>query len=480
MRKNQPTGTKYLPRCHPESERLKRELLCFKLGLPAIGRGFHLIPFRTQKLSRVPFPAVLRSSAARTRESWQPISASLIVYLDLAKLYYQPQIVLKRCDKEMINPLAQSPIFTNQFGIGSGDPVLTILSLLSYLFIFVFIFYGQRIQMYVMIREVENSLFKLKLMKEEGRKTAVETIKEIGKPTTDPSSKVDRYLDYFTISPQNMDPAGIVNKLDHILDVRDQRMKDEVKLMAPASDEVQVYNLENTLEAAMALNFIYKVVRHYYLQGKKTLSLYTIMQLQMILPMVMKEAEAYASALKAFAYGQPIGDGAGPLIAARIMHGQEVHKIPKDCVYAEVPFENRTALVMKAEGPGGNVGKPGEAVQYLLEEYKGKVTAVVMIDAGLKLEGEALGEIAEGIGAAIGGPGVDQFKIEEAVVEQKIPLYAVIIKEDIGDAVSMMRKEISDAADKAIERIREVIKERTQEGAHVVIVGVGYTIGVGQ
>jgi hypothetical protein len=380
----------------------------------------------------------------------------------------------------MINPLAQSSISTNQFGIGSGDPILTILSLLSYLFIFVFIFYGQRIQMYVMIREVENSLFKLKLMKEEGRKTAVETIKEIGKPTTDPSSKVDRYLEYFTISPQNMDPAGIVNKLDHLLDVRDERMKDEVKLMAPASDEVQVYNLENTLEAAMALNYIYKVVRHYYLQGKKTLSLYTIMQLQMILPLVMKEAEAYASALKAFAYGQPIGDGAGPLIAAKLMHGYPVRELPKDCVFAEVPFENRTALVMKAKGPGGNVGKPGDAVQALVEEYKDKIKAVVMIDAGLKLEGEALGEIAEGIGAAIGGPGVDQFKIEEAIVAQKIPLYAVIVKEDIGDAVSMMRKEISDAAEKAIERVKDVIKERTKEGDHVIIVGVGNTIGVGQ
>jgi hypothetical protein len=390
------------------------------------------------------------------------------------------QIAFKRSDGEMMNMLVQPSVLNNQLGLGSGDPILTIISLLSYLFIFVFIFYGQRIQMYVMIREVESSLFKLKLMKEEGKKTAIETIKEIGKPTVDPSSKVDRYLEYFTISPQGMDPSGIVYKLDHILDVRDERLKDEVKLMAPACDEVQVYNLENTLEAAMALNFIYKVVRHYYLQGKKTLSLYTIMQLQMILPLVMKEAEAYSSALKAFANGQPIGDGVGPLIAARLMHGHEVRKVPKDCVVATVPFENRTALVMKAEGPGGNVGKPGDAVKTLIEENKGKVAAVIMIDAGLKLEGEALGEIAEGIGAAIGGPGVDQYKIEESIMEDKIPLYAVIIKEDIGDAVSMMRKEISDAAEKAIERVKDVVKERTKEGDQIIIVGDGNTIGVGQ
>jgi hypothetical protein len=370
------------------------------------------------------------------------------------------------------------PVSTNQLG-GSSDWT-TYLSLISYLFFIVLIFYGQRIQMYVMIREVENSLHKLKYIKEEGRKNAIDAIKEIGKPTTDPSARVDRYLEYFTISPQNMDPAGIVYKLDHILDVRDTRLKDEVKLMAPSSDEVQVNNLENTLEAAMALNFIYKVVRHYYIQGKKTLSLYVIMQLQMILPMVMKEAEAYASALKAFAYGQPIGDGAGPLVAAKLMHGYELRKLPKDCVMATVPIEGRTAIIIKAEGPGGNVGKPGDAVEAVIEENEGKIANVIMIDAGLKLEGELVGEVAEGIGAAIGGPGVDQYKIEEKLTKYHIPINAVIIKEDIGDAVSPMRKEINDSVDKVIERVKAVILERTKEGDKIIIVGVGNSIGVGQ
>jgi hypothetical protein len=370
------------------------------------------------------------------------------------------------------------PVSTNQLG-GSSDWT-TYLSLISYLFFIVLIFYGQRIQMYVMIREVENSLHKLKYIKEEGRKNAIDAIKEIGKPTTDPSARVDRYLEYFTISPQNMDPAGIVYKLDHILEVRDTRLKDEVKLMAPSSDEVQVNNLENTLEAAMALNFIYKVVRHYYIQGKKTLSLYVIMQLQMILPMVMKEAEAYASALKAFAYGQPIGDGAGPLVAAKLMHGYELRKLPKDCVMATVPIEGRTAIIIKAEGPGGNVGKPGDAVEAVIEENEGKIANVIMIDAGLKLEGELVGEVAEGIGAAIGGPGVDQYKIEEKLTKYHIPINAVIIKEDIGDAVSPMRKEINDSVDKVIERVKAVILERTKEGDKIIIVGVGNSIGVGQ
>jgi len=378
-----------------------------------------------------------------------------------------------------VNGLAAMTVLPNQLFPGE-DIISQILSVLFYVIFFIFIFYGQRIQMYVMIREVESSLYKLKYIKDEGRKIAIETIKEIGKPQTDPTARVDRFLEYFTIQPQSLDPAGVVWKLEHILDVRDARFKDEVKLMAPAADETQANNLENTLEAAMALNYIYKVIRHYYLLGKKTLSLYIIMQLQMILPLIMREAEAYASALKAFAYGQPIGDGVGALVAAKLMHGYETRKVPKDCIVATVPIEGRTAYVIKAEGPGGNVGKPGDAIKTIIEENEGKIACIIMIDAALKLEGEEVGAVAEGVGAAIGGPGVDQFKIEETILKYRIPINAVIVKEDIGDAVSPMRKEIFDSVDKAIERIKQVILEKTKEGDKVIIAGVGNSIGIGQ
>jgi hypothetical protein len=355
-----------------------------------------------------------------------------------------------------------------------------ILTIVFYGFFFIFMFYGQKIQMYVMIREVEGSLYKLKYMKDEGRKIAVETIKEIGKPQTDPTGRVDRFLESFTIPPQSLDPAGIVWKLEHILDVRDVQLKDEVKLMAPAADDTQINNLENTLEVASTLNYIYKIIRHFYLLGKKTLSYYVIIQIQMILPLIMREAEAYVSALKAFSYGQPIGDGAGALVAAKLMHGYEIRKVPKDNVVASVPIEGRTAFVIKAEGPGGNVGKPGEAVKIVVDENEGKIATIIMVDAAMKLEGEEVGEVAEGIGAAIGGPGIDQFKIEESILKYRIPINAVIIKQDIGDNVSPMRKEIIEGVDKAVERIKQVILEKTKEGDKVIIVGVGNTIGIGQ
>jgi len=363
----------------------------------------------------------------------------------------------------------------------TGDNVIGWIFQLIFLGLFVFLmFYNQRVQMMIWVREIEGSLFKLKLMRDEARKTAINNIKELGKLEGDPTVQVDRFLEYFAISPVDLDPSGVIWRLEHLLDVRDLRFKDDVKLMAPQADETQINNLENMLEATLALNIIYKIIRHFYLLGKKTLSMYVIMQVQMILPLIMREAEAYASAQKAFTLGQPIGDGAGALVAAKLMHSYEKTKVEKDVVVAQVPIEGRTAYVLKAEGPGGNVGKPGEAIKQILEQNEGQISMAIVIDAGMKLEGEKTGEVAEGIGVAIGGPEVDKYKVEETVLRHKVPVNAIIIKEDVGDAVSPMRKEIVDAIDGVIERVKRLILERTKTGDSVIIAGIGNTIGIGQ
>jgi hypothetical protein len=369
---------------------------------------------------------------------------------------------------------------TEIFQLFPGGDLGWVLNVILMLFFVVFMFYGQRIQLYVMLREVESSLLRLKYIRDEGKKRAVSIIKKLGKSKEDPNPRIERFLEYVTIQPASMDPAGIVWKLEHILDVREVRFQEEVKLMAPEANSVQVKNLENTLEAALALNIIYKVIRHFYMLGKKTLSLYVIMQLQMILPLIMREAKAFSSALKAFSEGQPIGDGAGPLIAAKLMYGQEKRKIAKDVVAATLSMEGRTVHVLKAEGPGGNVGKPGEGIKRIIEENNGKIASIIVVDAAQKLEGEKTGEVAGGVGVAIGGPGVEQFKVEDTILRYRIPVNAVIVKEDIGDAVSPMRKELFEAADVAIDRIKELIRERTNEGDSVIVAGVGNSIGIGQ
>ncbi|MCD6537335.1 DUF1512 domain-containing protein [Candidatus Bathyarchaeota archaeon] len=355
-----------------------------------------------------------------------------------------------------------------------------IIQILWLAFFIFYLLYGQKLQVKIMLKEIEGSLFKLKMIRDRGREIAISTVKKFSKHDNDPTDRVDRLLEYVYIPPVDLDPYGIIKRLEHLVDVRDFRLKDEVKLMVPDADETKINNLTNMIEAALALNQIYKVVRHYYLIGKKTSSFYIILQLQMLLPQIMKESQAYASALMAFKNGQPIGDGIGPLIAARLMHGRKEYEIVEDTVVSEVPIDGRIAHVLKAKGPGGNVGKPGEAIRRLLEEMEGKISRIIIIDAAQKLEGEKSGEVAEGTGVAIGGPGVDKYKVEEVAAKYKVPLDAILIKESIEDVISVMKKEIANSVDEVIKRIKRIIHENTKIGDHIIIAGIGNTIGIAQ
>lgn len=365
-------------------------------------------------------------------------------------------------------------------GFGEGGRLSTIVSILMYLTFFIFILFGQRIQLRMMLWEIDGFLKRLDVMRGEARKKTIEMIKEVGKPKEDPAPHVDSLLEQFLIMPVDLDPAGIVWKIDHLLDVRDMKFKDDIRRIAPEASEAQINNLENLVEASLALNTIFRIVRHFYLLGKRTSSFYIILQLQMILPLVMQEAEALMGATKAFALGQPIGDGIGPLVVSRLIAGREKRRIEKDMVMGETSIEGRRVIAIKAEGPGGNVGKPGDAIRKIIEELEGKVSGIIMVDAALKFEGERSGEISSGIGAAIGGIGTERFKIEEEASKFKIPLYAIAIKESIIDAITPMKKEISESADRAIEAIRRLILERTKEGDTVIVAGIGNTIGIGQ
>ena len=106
--------------------------------------------------------------------------------------------------------------------------------------------------------------------------------------------------------------------------------------------------------------------------------------------------------------------------------------------------------------------------------------SIIMVDAASKLEGEKTGEVAEGVGAAIGGTGVDKFQIEEVASKHKIPVYAVLVKEGELDVMATMKKEIKDAVQRSVGIVRRIIEERTKEGDKVLLAGIGNTLGIGQ
>ena len=211
-----------------------------------------------------------------------------------------------------------------------------ILNIVYLVFVFGFMFFSQKIQVTLVLGKISKSLAKLRIMRDKAKDEAVSAIIELGKSEGDPKLRLEALLQFFAIQPNRMDPSGVVHRLEHLVDIADDRVKSEVKALAPSADETQVQNLQNLVEITRGINSLYRTVRHHYLTGKKGGSIYSMVQIQMELPLIMEEAEAYFSFIDAFKQGKPIGDGVGPLVASKLMADSAPHEVAREMVAAEV------------------------------------------------------------------------------------------------------------------------------------------------
>ncbi len=372
----------------------------------------------------------------------------------------------------------------------SGDNVSVLFQLLWFLFLLTFFFiypyFGQKTQLAFILRYIEKRLAILKQIRDEVKERTVSTLKlyiDDNKDSAAIEKELENLLEFFYIPPESMDPSGIVYKLEHILEIGDSRFEESVSRMAPKADIHRVKSLSNLVEVARALNIIYRVVRHYYLLGKRMANYFLAVQIQIQLPMIMELAESYRQASFAFLKGLPIGDGIGVLSAAKFVRESNRKisdmEIAKDTWLEVVEFEGRKVYVVRPIGPGGTVGRPGEAVKKLVYEMDTKPDLIITIDAALKLEGEETGKIAEGVGVAIGGPGIDKFKIETIAKEKNVPLYAIVIYQSILEAITPMRESIVKSADSVVNRVKELIRDKVPSNGTAIVAGIGNTIGVG-
>jgi len=375
-----------------------------------------------------------------------------------------------------------------QIGQTQTDPLSIILNLLFFLLIFVSMFYGQRIQAWKAAKEIETGLAKLKVWNEECKETLLNKFKLFAdKKETDKDLmiKLEDFMTFIAIIPVMLDPYGIIQKIDHVIDVRDFRFREEVAILAPNTDDITRQSLENLMEAVMAVDFIYRLIRHYLILGKKSKSMILLLQISMQMSIIMAMAKSFFYASKAFAEGSPIGDALGPMVAGRFVRDVtnngdvEAQDISTDTIMQEVEFEGRTVFVVRAKGPGGTVGKPGKAIKTLVEKHGDSISRIIMIDAGLKLTGDKTGSLAIGVGAAIGGIGVEKSFIEESATTKAIPIDAVICKQSLEDAITTMKRPITQSVPHIVEKIKMAIRKRTQSGTKVIVAGIGNTIGIG-
>ena len=362
----------------------------------------------------------------------------------------------------------------NMFGGDSSNPIMWLIWIVP---IVLFVFYGQRIQLQITSSEINKSIVKLQKYKEETRKELLDYLQK-SKAAGDVTKKVDQFLEYFTIMPVDMDPNGIMPKIKHLLRSREDYTKSQVLSLAENITPLEASKIQNLLEVVTSLNLLHKIVRHLYLTAKRQNNFPLILPLQMMIPFIMEQADALKGAVPALKQGQPIGDGIGPMVVGKMMLNTPKKVIVPETVCSESEYEGRKLYLLKAEGPAATVGRPGDAVEMLVAEKKPSV--IIMVDAGLKLEGEISGTVAQGFGAAIGGVGTDRFQIEEVATAHNIPVYAIVIKQSIKEAITLMTKEIADKADEVESQIYQTITENTKTGQGVLVVGVGNTLGVPQ
>jgi hypothetical protein len=342
------------------------------------------------------------------------------------------------------------------------------------LFMVVFFFFYPRIMVSQIMWKLESTARELEEMSDKSKEIVIKSISKT--PDKKLKDSVNSFFEFFMIQPVSMDPYGYVAKLDFVIKNQRDRFRDFVKEVAPDKDEETRANIEMGLAGGITVHEISKIVRHYVEMVRETKNIQIAMVLQMQLPMIEKIARAMYKGTNSLSKGEIIGDGLGPLVAAELSGKDGMKPVGDDMVMAKIKMNGRTVYLMKAKGPGGRVGDPGKAVDIVIR--KNRVTRVITVDAAAKLHGEKSGSLAEGVGIAMGGPGVERFYIEKAVTEKRIPIDSIVVKMSQEEAITPMRKVIKDAIPNVKESINRSL-ERTKKGDTVLLVGVGNTSGVG-
>ncbi len=361
---------------------------------------------------------------------------------------------------------------------GSNDWASTILVLLilgSFLLNFTDI--PQKMQLWRYSSYIRKKIIQLTEIEDESKRKVIKYLSRLN--VENPRRVLEGFIDnFFMISPVDIEPTDIIRRMRHLIRIRDDSIRKYVEENLPNATLVQRQNAEVLLEISSVLTLINKIVKHYFQLGLKYNNWILMMQLALELQQVVRLAKAYDDAMDSFMKGTPIGDGAGPLVAYYLKGDAEPVEISRETVYYLTEIEGRKVYVIKAKGPGSTVGWPGEAVEKIINNLGSSVSRIITVDAALKLESEKTGEVAYGVGAAIGDPGPEKIAIERAATKYGIPLDAVVIKMSNEEAINTMTKQVFEGVRKAIEIVKKIIKEKVPKDGIAVVVGIGNTVGI--
>jgi hypothetical protein len=336
------------------------------------------------------------------------------------------------------------------------------------LIFFFMMFFYQKLLIYQILGRFFKTSQMLDELNEMGKRKILSKIKG-GKEERE---KIKSFLDFYVITPVSLDPFGIIRKLEHLINQEEYRFKYFADKIMKNSDEEEKWNFISALSAQIGLHQISKIIKHYIQLIEKTKSYQLGLLVQMQLPLIERYSKALYKAIEAFINNNPIGDSAGPLLAASMIKSKV--RDSDNVAFSVEKIYGKKVIVVKAKGPGAKVGKIGRVVEKLIKKFK--VEKIITVDAAVKLESERTGDIAEGIGVAIGGIGVEKAIIEEIATNRKIILDSYVIKMSQEEALYPMKEEILNAVFDVKKRVEENIKESKEKV--IMVIGVGNTCGV--
>ncbi len=347
-------------------------------------------------------------------------------------------------------------------------------NIISFLFIFIMLFLYPKLMVSQMIARMEQTAGMLDDFTNTARRIVTRKITKT--PTKEIRDSINSFLDFFVIEPVSLDPYGIMKKLEHLTTLSERRFKYFIKRVAPKQNQEDQANLLMGLSGAWSLNHITKIVKHYIGLVKKTKNLQLAMILQMQLPLIERVSKALLKGTEALANGWPIGDAFGPMVATQLIGDSKVKAVDEDTVAVMKRVKGKTVYIVKARGPGGRLGRIGKVVDNYAR--RNKIAKIITVDAAAKLEGEKTGSIAEGIGVAIGGIGVERSYIENISTQKDIPLDTYVVKMSSEEAIMPMKVEILNAVPSVVRLVEGNIAETREKGS-IIVVGVGNTGGIG-
>jgi hypothetical protein len=333
--------------------------------------------------------------------------------------------------------------------------------------LFIFMFIYPRLMLSQLIYKLDQSAKKIEDMSEKANAIVLKH------SSSGKKHDIDEFTNLFVVTPSSIDPYGLVQKIDQTIKAMETRFEMFANSITTGKTQRDIDGVNYGLRAAVGLRQISKQVRHFVEMSKKFKNLQIAMILQMQLPIIEKIAESELRGTEAFVRGWPVGDSIGPLMAASYIKKSKI--IADDIAMGETVIKGRKCFVLKATGPGPHLGRTDEAIELIMK--KNKISRVITVDAGLKLEGEKSGSVAEGVGFAMGGIGQREL-IENVLLPKKIPIDSVVIKVGMEEAIMPMKKNVFASLQKAREYTERAV-ERAPKNGKIIIVGVGNSCGIG-